>query len=192
MRDSLLFLKTFVQKPTQVGSIWPSSRGLSEMLVDSIDWGKAKCVVEFGPGTGVATEVIAKRLHSAVKFFAIERSGALAEKTRTRCPSVDVIEGCVTEVENYCRQRNIAQVDGIISGLPWAAFTSELQNSIIEAMFRVLPVGGQFATFAYLQGLMLPAGKRFQSLLKHNFSKVTKSPVVWMNMPPAFVYRCVR
>lgn len=192
MRDQLLFLKTFVQRPSQVGSVWPSSRGLSEMLVDSIDWSSAKCVVEFGPGTGVATEVIAKRLHSAVKFFAIERSGELAKKARSRVPNVEIIEGCVTQVESFCQERGIERVDGVISGLPWAAFSSELQDSIIEAMFRVLPVGGQFATFAYLQGLLLPAGKRFYNLLKRNFSCVEKSPVVWMNMPPAFVYRCKR
>ncbi len=162
------------------------------MLVNSIDWNTAKCVVEFGPGTGVATEVIAKKLTPAIKFFSIERSPELAAKTRSRCPSVEVIEGCVTEVEKYCQERGVSQVDGVISGLPWASFSGELQDSIFEAMFRVLPPGGHFATFAYLQGVMLPAGKRFYQLLQRNFSTVTKSPVVWLNMPPAFVYRCIR
>lgn len=192
MRDQFIFLKNFVRHPSQIGAIWPSSHGLSEMLVESINWKTAKCVVEFGPGTGVATEVIAKKLNLSIRFFAIERSPELAAKTRARCPSVEVIEGCVTEVGEYCRQRNIDHVDGVISGLPWASFSSQLQDSIFEALFQVLPEGGQFATFAYLQGVMLPAGKRFYQLLQKNFSSVTKSPVVWMNMPPAFVYRCVR
>lgn len=192
MRDKILFLKTFIQRPSQVGAIWPSSRALSEMLVDSIDWSVARCVVEFGPGTGVATEVIQQRLRPQVKFFSIERSPDLAAKTRQRCPSVDVVEGCVTQIEQYCQARGIQTIDGVISGLPWASFSTQLQDSIMESMFRVLPAGGQFATFAYLQGLMLPAGKRFASLLKRNFSEVVKSPVVWRNVPPAFVYRCRR
>jgi phosphatidylethanolamine/phosphatidyl-N-methylethanolamine N-methyltransferase len=40
--------------------------------------------------------------------------------------------------------------------------------------------------------LLLPAGGRFFKLLKKNFSEVKKSPVVWKNVPPAFVYRCIR
>jgi phosphatidylethanolamine/phosphatidyl-N-methylethanolamine N-methyltransferase len=162
------------------------------MLVDSCNWESAKYVVEFGPGTGVATEVIMNRIKPQTRFFAIERSHELAEKTKLRCPQADIVEGCVTRVDEYCRQRNIPQVDAIISGLPWASFSSELQDSIFEAMFRVLPKGGTFATFAYLQGLLLPAGGRFYKLLQKNFSEVKKSPVVWMNVPPAFVYRCTR
>jgi phosphatidylethanolamine/phosphatidyl-N-methylethanolamine N-methyltransferase len=192
MSDHILFLKSFLRRPTQIGSVWPSSRGLSEMLVDSCDWNTAKYVVEFGPGTGVATEVIMRRLKPDIRFFAIERSHELAQKTRQRCPGADIVEGCVTEIEEYCRQRDMPRVDAIISGLPWASFSSELQDSIFEAMFRVLPKGGQFATFAYLQGLLLPAGGRFFKLLKKNFSEVKKSPVVWKNVPPAFVYRCIR
>jgi phosphatidylethanolamine/phosphatidyl-N-methylethanolamine N-methyltransferase len=192
MREQLLFLRNFLSKPTQIGSIWPSSRGLSEMLVDSCDWNSCQYVVEYGPGTGVATQVIAQRIRPHCKFFAIERSHDLAEKTRQVAPSLDIVEGCVTEVERYCRERHFPRVDAVISGLPWAAFSSQLQDQIFEAMFRVLPVGGQFATFAYLQGVLLPAGKRFRRLLEKNFSSVSQSPVVWKNLPPAFVYRCVR
>lgn len=192
MSHQFLFLKSFLRRPTQVGSVWPSSRGLSEMLVDSCDWNSVRYVVEFGPGTGVATEVIMQRLKPGMRFFAIERDQELADKTRQRCPKADVVDGCVTKIEQYCRQRDMPRVDTIISGLPWASFSSQLQDSIFEAMFHMLPSGGQFATFAYLQGLLLPAGKRFLRLLQKNFSEVTKSPVVWKNIPPAFVYRCIR
>jgi phospholipid N-methyltransferase len=59
-------------------------------------------------------------------------------------------------------------------------------------MMTVLPPGGQFVTFAYLQGLLIPAGRRFGKLLGDYFSEVRKSPTVWRNTPPAFVYRCRR
>lgn len=192
MRDHLLFLNNFLRKPTQVGAVAPSSRALSEMLVDSCDWSQVRYAVEFGPGTGVATEVILQRLHADAKFFAIEQSADLAQATRKRCPEAEVVEGCVTEIQRYCSQRQFPHVDAVVSGLPWASFSAALQNDIFQAMFRVLRPGGSFATFAYLQGTQLPAGKRFAELLKQNFSTVVKSPVVWRNLPPAFVYRCVR
>ncbi|HAC89116.1 MAG TPA: ribosomal RNA adenine dimethylase domain-containing protein [Planctomycetaceae bacterium] len=192
MHNYWLFLNTFLRKPTQVGAVAPSSRALSEMLVDSCDWSQVRYAVEFGPGTGVATEVILSRLHAEAKFFAIERSAELAQATRIRCPRAEVIEGCVTDIARFCGQRQFPHVDTVISGLPWASFSATLQTEIFQAMFRVLRPGGSFATFAYLQGTKLPAGKRFAELLTKNFSSVVKSPVVWRNLPPAFVYRCVR
>jgi phospholipid N-methyltransferase len=162
------------------------------MLVDSCDWAQAKYVVEFGPGTGVATRVIAQRLRPGTKFFAIERSHDLAQLAREHCPNLEIVEGCVTEVHQLCQQRDLPYVDAVISGLPWANFSAQLQQSILDAMFQVLRPGGQFATFAYLQGTYLPAGNRFRGLLDRSFSKVVKSPAVWLNFPPAFVYRCTR
>jgi phospholipid N-methyltransferase len=50
--------------------------------------------------------------------------------------------------------------------------------------------GGYFTTFAYLQGLLLPAGQRFKKLLNKSFRQVTVSRVIWANVPPAIVYRC--
>jgi phospholipid N-methyltransferase len=83
-------------------------------------------------------------------------------------------------------------LDAVVSGLPWASFPESLQIEILDSMMQVLRPGGQFATFAYLQGLLLPAAKRFRKQLDKYFSKIELSPTVWRNLPPAFVYRCVR
>lgn len=192
MREQWLFLKTFLRHPTQVGAIAPSSAGLVKMMVDSIDWQTARGVVEYGPGTGVFTAAILPRLNQDAKFFAIERSPEMVSSARQRCPEGDIVQDSVTNVAALCQQRGIAQVDAIVCGLPWASFSDTLQSEIMESMFSVLRPGGQFATFAYLQGLALPAGRRFANHLNQHFSVVQKSPTVWRNLPPAFVYRCVR
>jgi len=59
-------------------------------------------------------------------------------------------------------------------------------------MMTVMGPGGQFVTFAYLQGLLLPPGRRFAALLPNYFNHVSKSRTVWLNLPPAFVYQCRR
>ena len=43
-------------------------------------------------------------------------------------------------------------VDCVLSGLPWAIFSKDLQRRILEQVASVLKPGGKFATFAYLQG----------------------------------------
>ena len=60
----------------------------------------------------------------------------------------------------------------------------------MKAVLARLSPGGHFATFAYLQGLLLPAGMRFAGLLEDSFGSVQRSRTVWRNLPPAFVYRC--
>ncbi len=192
MGDRLTFIRNFLRHPTQVGAIAPSSPSLVRTMVDWFDWDAARNVVEFGPGTGVFTEAIAGRLHHDAKFFAIEQSSELAAATRLRCPSVTVYQDSVTNVRELCRRESMAHVDAIVCGLPWAAFSDSLQAEIMAATLDVLAPGAQFATFAYWQGVILPAGRRFSSRLRTSFSAVTRSPTAWRNLPPAFVYRCVR
>lgn len=192
MKDSLTFLKTFLRHPTQVGAIAPSSPGLVDAMVDWFDWETARGVVEFGPGTGVFTEAIGRHLHADAKFFAIERSAEMATTARNRCPDLQIYEDSVTNISQLCDQESMDQVDAIICGLPWASFSQSLQNEIMETMLEKLRPGGQFATFAYWQGVILPAGRRFSKRLHSTFQSVERSHTVWRNLPPAFVYRCIR
>ncbi|HQZ27372.1 MAG: hypothetical protein KBF76_02680 [Verrucomicrobiales bacterium] len=186
------FLKAFIRNSAQVGAIAPSSVELASLMTDWLDWNTLTSVIEYGPGTGVVTEVVTKRIQQQTRFFAIERDPQLAAISRLRCPNVDVYEDCVSRVPTLCQEAGILQVDAILSGLPWASFSPELQDRLLAAMFEVLPPGGKFATFAYWQGLLLPAGQRFRRFLKANFSVVEQSATAWRNLPPAFVYQCVR
>lgn len=192
MGDHFTFLRNFIRHPTQVGAIAPSSPSLVRTMVDWFDWESARNVIEFGPGTGVFTEAIASRLHRDAKFFAIERSADLVAATQARCPGVTVYEDSVTNVRELCRRESMESVDAIICGLPWASFSDSLQNKIMEATLDVLAPGAQFATFAYWQGVILPAGRRFSRKLRESFADVRRSETAWANVPTAFVYRCVK
>jgi phospholipid N-methyltransferase len=192
MNDHVTFLMNFLRRPTQVGAIAPSSPALVRTMIDSFDWQQARRVVEFGSGTGVFTEAIVTRLHPDARFFAIERSPELAAATRRRCPSVTVHQDSVTNIAELCRRESFEHVDAIVCGLPWASFSESLQTEIIRAMMEVLAPGGRFATFAYWQGVLLPAGRRFNRRLRSTFPGVARSPTAWRNLPPAFVYRCTK
>lgn len=186
------FFRAFLRNLGHVGAIAPSSQGLADAMVDWIDWDTIGSVIEFGPGTGVFTEAVAKRKKEDTRFIAIERDPELAAITSRRCPEITIHEDCVSNVIPLAREAGIETADAIICGLPWASFSPELQDQCLHAMFEVLPPGGKFATFAYWQGLALPSGQRFRKFLHENFSTVEQSPTVWKNLPPAFVYRCER
>jgi phospholipid N-methyltransferase len=98
----------------------------------------------------------------------------------------------VANVRAICDRARISSVDCIVSGLPWATFSHSMQIEFLDEMMRVLKPGGRFATFGYVHGLALPPAKWFANLLPKYFSRISKSRIVWLNLPPAFVYRCRR
>ncbi|MGA2261597.1 MAG: rRNA adenine N-6-methyltransferase family protein [Acidobacteriota bacterium] len=186
------FLGEFLLHPTTTGAIAPSSTFLARTMVGWIDLPSARTVLEYGPGTGVFTGHILGRIPAGSKFVAIELNSRLAELFKRRHPGVTLVEDSVANVEAICQRLGLTSVDCIVCGLPWASFPEALQTRILDQMMSVMSAHGQFATFAYLQGLLLPAGRRFAELLPRYFGHVSKSKTVWLNLPPAFVYQCRR
>lgn len=187
-----LFVRQLLARPGSTGAILPSSGALAEEMIGCAELRADSVVAEYGPGTGVFTERIVKALAPRQRFFAIEVNEEFSTALRWRFPDLSLYLDCASRVENCCRLEGVDLVDRVISGLPWAIFPDDLRDRILDAMLRVMPPGGVFVTFAYLHGLMLPAGRRFRKDLNRRFSRVETSGVVWLNLPPALVYRCVR
>jgi phospholipid N-methyltransferase len=191
-RDYRKFFSEFVSHPVAVGSVSPSSARLARHIVSKVDWDDTSTLLEYGPGTGAITAEIVAQLPPDVNFCAIEIIAEFAEVLRKRFPNVSVLEGSVEQVKQLCAEQGIEQVDAIISGLPWAGFSDADQTAYLDATMEVLKPGGQFITFGHLQGLLLPASRRFRKRLQSYFSEVKMSKPVWANLPPAFFYACRR
>ena len=161
-------------------------------MVQHADLAHADVVLEYGPGTGVFTGHILRQLPHGSKFAAIEINPQLAAIFRTAHPGVPLFEDSVENVRAICDSMRVAKVDCVISGLPWALFSKTMQVTILDQMMRVLKPGGRFVTFSYLQSFPLPSARHFVALLPAYFATVSKSPIVWRNVPPAFVYCCRR
>lgn len=192
LKEHVKFFGQYVLKPRAVGAVSPSSPSLARKMLEWIDWPNVGTVVEYGPGTGAFTKHILSRMQPAARFLAIEVNPKFIDVLSRRYPEVRVYQDSVENVQPICRQEGIDEVDAIISGLPWASFRKKDQAKYLRAMMGVLKPGGCFATFAYLQGLLLPAGRRFRGMVRQYFSHVETSRTAWANLPPAFVYRCRR
>jgi phosphatidylethanolamine/phosphatidyl-N-methylethanolamine N-methyltransferase len=190
--SGIKFLKNFIKSPGTIGAIWPSSPFLAKMITSDIGLEKASSIVELGPGTGVFTSLILKIKKADSNFFVIELNRELYNTFKLKFPSVNIYNENATKLNFMVKQEKIDLVDVIICGLPWASFPAQLQDDLLNAISNVLNPGGCFTTFAYLQGLILPAGIRFKNTLKNHFSSVVTSRTEWRNFPPAFVYRCYK
>lgn len=192
VKQWMAFLGEFVRRPGTVGAVAPSSPVLAQRMVQWIEWPQVGTVVEYGPGTGAFTGQILARMKPETRFFAIEINPRFVAALAQSHPQVHVYQESVGNVQAICQKEGVDTVDAILCGLPWAAFSDEDQTAFLDAMMTVLRPGGQFVTFAYLQGLLLPAGQRFRRKLHRYFSSVAMSKTAWCNFPPAFVYRCRR
>jgi len=186
------FIREFAGAPASIGAIAPSSVSLAKEMVRDLQLGNSEAVLEYGPGTGSFTPFILSEIPQGCKFVAIELNPRFAEAFRSRFRHVTLHESSVTDARQICNQYGIATADCIVSGLPWAAFSTGMQQNILDEMMRVLKPGGQFVTFAYVHGMILPPARRFAEMLLRYFSNIERSRIVWTNLPPAFVYRCRR
>ncbi len=192
---AILYIRQYLQAPTQIGAVAPSSVALASRMLETVDFDRSTAIVEFGPGPGNVTSLLVPRLRSGTRFFAIEANEQMCRAFRFKFPGVRLHEGSAADVSSFCEREGLPpaeSVDAVVSGLPWASFSEDLQRSILEAVLRVLKPGGQMVTFAYNFGTFLPAGRRFSRTLPKYFSRVDRSRSVLWNVPPAFVYRCVK
>ena len=188
MMNYFKVFKEFMTYPSITGAIMPSSNRLSELITDLADLSDASSVIEFGPGTGVFTEKILQKKNKDANFIAIELNAEFVAATKKRCPNAAVYHDSALNARHYLSAHGLQHCDCIVCGLPWASFSRSLQWELLGTVVDILKPGGKFVTFAYLQGLLLPAGLSFRKKIQSGFRKVTTSSPVWMNAPPAFVY----
>lgn len=184
----LEFFKEFINYPRITGAIAPSSDRLSELITNIADLSKADSVIEFGPGTGVFTEKILKKIPKQANFIAIESNANFVAATKLRCPQATICHDNAIHAKKILKVHGMSHCDCIISGLPWASFNQQLQSQLLSTVFDILRPGGKFLTFAYLQGLLLPGGMNFRGKIQSYFPEVKTTKPVWLNTPPALVY----
>lgn len=186
------FLGEFLKAPGSIGAIAPSSPQLAEAITEAAGVGQARVIVELGPGTGALSAAIRRKRRPEATYFAIEANASFVEDMRHRYPDVTVYHDSAVAIRRYLEAAGQTHCDCIVSGLPFATFPDALQDDLLTAIREALGPGGRFATFAYLQGLLVRQGRRFRRRLHEEFPNVSRTPTVWRNMPPAFVYRAVR
>lgn len=185
------FFNAFLREPLRVGAFWPSSPALSEKIVAGCDLPSREMVVELGPGTGAFTSLIVDRMSPRSRFFAVELNQMNVLQLRRRFPKLQVYADTAERLPKHLKQYHSSRkADCIISGLAWGNMLPATQNKIFDAVVDSLAPGGLFTTFAYVHAQVLPTSRRFRKRLFDHFPKVEVTPIVWRNLPPAFVYRC--
>ena len=192
LAEHVEFFQAFIREPASVGALSPSSRSLAKAMIQGFVLQKADTVIEIGPGTGAFTGLIRERIGKKTTFITLELDCLYARSLKRRFPNLVVYNDSAERMQDYLALHGKQKANYIISGLPWATLPLGVQNRVMDAVLTSLAPDGVFTTFAYLHARWLPKAVQFRRNLELHFDRVETSPVVWGNLPPAFVYRCTR
>lgn len=192
MADFFRFLKETFSNPKFTGAVAPSSDELARVMTGAARVGESMSIAELGPGTGVFSRQIMAEMPAGASFFAIEINAEFVSFLKERMPDLVVYQDSASNLAAHLEKRGQGPCDCIVSGLPFAVFSDEIQDAILRAAFDSLKTGGRFVTFTYVHSPYLTAGRKFRTRLESMFGDVTTTRVVWNNLPPAFAYCATR
>jgi phosphatidylethanolamine/phosphatidyl-N-methylethanolamine N-methyltransferase len=171
----LLFLSELAKRPRQMGTIWPSSPALAEVMARWLPEHKDQLILELGPGTGVVSEKLLAAGLPEEQLVAVEKSRRLAGFLSERFPKARIISADALELDHILAGMKFG---GVFSSLPLKMFTDQQVERICAAIHNVLLPGAHWIQYSYqiLNG-HAPA-KSFHAV---------DCEIVWQNLPPAKV-----
>lgn len=178
----IAFLRGFLKRPKEVGSIIPSSRWMERRITRTAEITNAKLVVELGPGTGGTTKALLNAMAPGARLLAIEINPRFCELLRETIddPRLIVHEGSAAEIPEALIKHDLDTPDAILSGIPFSTMPQELGLSILRSVRKSLKPGGRFVAYQF-RDVVHTLGKRV-------FGPASVQ-IELFNMPPMRVYR---
>ena len=152
VKEIFAFVKEFIKSPATVGAILPSSKWLAKEIVSSIPKDRKagkRIILEIGPGTGIFTEKILKRMNPEDELHLVELDHSFSKQLAHRYKKL-IAAGKVKIYNCSILDPNVStRYDYIISGLPLNAFEREEVDQILEKFSSISKTGGKLSYFDY-------------------------------------------
>lgn len=180
MKSAKTFIGQSIKNFIHVGSVMPSSSRLAKRMVKGMN---ASVVVELGPGTGVFTGEILKKLPHDGLLICVESNNTFVRYLHNKIKDkrLKIYHGDALHLSKFLHENGVEKVGCIISGLPIGHFKKDMKDKLFDEILRCLSEDGVFIQFEYfLAGIK--AVKRAFPKMKIDFEL--------LNFPPAFVMRC--
>jgi phosphatidylethanolamine/phosphatidyl-N-methylethanolamine N-methyltransferase len=180
IEQSITYIKNLIKDP-RVASVSPTSLHSIEKMLKGVDFDKIDILVEYGPGDGVITRELLKRLKPDATLFAIEINEPFAnDLAKSKDERLIVIHGSAEDVHEVLSARGINEADMVLSGIPFSLIRYRTRIKIISATRTILKPTGTL--------LVYQASIQLNGLLKKFFNKVDIQ-YAWKNIPPLVIFR---
>jgi phospholipid N-methyltransferase len=183
LSQTLLFASNFLRHPHMLGSIIPSSRFLVDQVLEPIDWGRARVIVEYGPGVGTFTGEILRRMRSDAQLVAIETNRDFVRFLERTFPDprLHVVQDSAAEVQPVLTRLALPPPRYIISGIPLGSMPDPVRTDIAMKSRAALEPGGAFLVYQFT-ARALPTLRRTFDDVRRSFER--------RNFPPAQLFLC--
>jgi len=178
----MAFLKGFLERPKEVGSIIPSSRWMERRITRTAEIPTANVIVELGPGTGGTTKALLQAMGPDAKLLAIEINPGFCELLTETIddPRLIVHHGSAADIPEALVKHELAAPDVVLSGIPFSTMPKELGLSILRSVKESLSPTGRFVAYQFRDVV--------HTLGKQVFGSANVQ-LELLNVPPMRVYR---
>ncbi len=207
--ESWMFLAEAARDLRTVGAVAPSGKALARALTAAVGVHQngPLNVLEAGAGTGAVTRALIAQLSPGSHLDVVDANPRFAERLRSEISIHPLLAGQPERVrvhEGYVEQLDFSRrYDVIVSGLPLTNFTAVQVETIMDRYLQLLRPGATLTYFAYLgtrfaRGLFSSRAQasRHQAVdeLMSDYQRRygTGCERVWVNVPPARVWRLQR
>lgn len=182
------YIKNLIRDP-YVASITPTSGIAVQKVCEKIDFDTTRLIIEYGPGMGVFTVHLLKRMRPDARLIAIERNKNFYRILHEELPDprLTVLHDCAENVMNILKTCKEKQADYILSGIPFSFLPIGKKVEILRGAHSALKEGGKF--LAYQNFVQTPdhlknhLGKIFQKMHTQYF---------FLSLPPLLIFEAVK
>jgi phospholipid N-methyltransferase len=211
MKGCFTFFWQFCTAFQTTGAVAPSSAALSRRLASKIradnrDPDVPVKVFEAGPGTGVATRQVLKRLMPKDRLVIYEANETFVEYLRAKFdgdPEFAPYKEQVELVQGFAQACEETDFDHAVCGIPFTNFDAATVQSILDSLMARLKPGGTLSFFEYW-GI-----RRFRNFFARRTTRErlravdavtdgfehaygTGEEIVFLNLPPAAAKHCMK
>lgn len=185
MLNKFAFFKVAIKNLKVSGTIIPSSQFLAKKLIKEIDFSKADVIIELGPGNGVITKKILKKMHPKSTLICFEINDSFYKELKSiKHPQLRVINKSAEKIEEVLNDLGYSKGCHIVSSLPLTNIPDEISQKILQNSFNCLDNKGTFIQYQY--------SLTYFNKIKTIFGKGVAVDFELLNLPPAFIYRCIK
>lgn len=182
-RQLSLFVRNFIRHPRMVGTLTPSSRWVVARLVDAIDFERARCIVEYGPGLGTITAALLERMHPRARLLVIETNGEFVDFLRSGFDDrrLTVVHGSAEDVAEALARHRLGAADCVISGIPLSTLPRATREQVLARTASILADDGRLLVYQYSNSARRHLRQHFELL---------SASIEWRNLLPMHLFVC--
>jgi phosphatidylethanolamine/phosphatidyl-N-methylethanolamine N-methyltransferase len=176
------FISAWIRNPRQVGALFPSSDSLSQAMAAQVS-SMNGLTIELGAGTGAVTSALLDRGINPDRLVVVEKDLILAEKLTSQFPSLDILAGDASRLQQLLKQHELGLAESVVSSLPLLNMRTHTRIRVLSAIFSSLNQEGKLIQYTYSPAPPIP--KQLARSMQVYGYRIDR--ILW-NFPPAHVW----